>query len=250
MDSYPLRHRARSRLSSCRSARTVDTARACSACAREPPCQGRNHDGGGDGVQGDQGGRGGRVEAEGEIRDEGQCGQARRTSARTSARGRRALRAMTAATPTPTSEKTRVSCANPAIGMLAPVLSANETPAADAIVTRGRSWPPRHHGSGDSALPDGLPLDRSGGRAGGDLRGGGHVELLPRRAAGVRPVPALSTNVRPRIRHVAGRDGFWVSAVGVHPPRPRTASGRSLRVTGCPWLVSVCRTHRPPRRTT
>jgi len=34
---------------------------------------------------------------------------------------------MTAAMPTPTSEKTSVSCANPAIGMLAPVLSANET---------------------------------------------------------------------------------------------------------------------------
>jgi hypothetical protein len=34
---------------------------------------------------------------------------------------------MTAAmpTPTPTSEKTSVSCANPAIGILAPVLSAN-----------------------------------------------------------------------------------------------------------------------------
>ncbi len=52
------------------------------------------------------------------------------------ARGRRALRAMTAAMPTPTSEKTSVSCANPAIGMLAPVLSANETPAADAIAAR------------------------------------------------------------------------------------------------------------------
>src|SRR4051794_2582322 len=51
-------------------------------------------------------------------------------------RGRRALRAMTAAMPTPTSEKTSVSCANPAIGMLAPVLSANETPAADAAAAR------------------------------------------------------------------------------------------------------------------
>jgi hypothetical protein len=48
------------------------------------------------------------------------------------ARGRRALRAMTAAMPTPTSEKTSVSCANPAIGTLAPVLSANETPAAES----------------------------------------------------------------------------------------------------------------------
>ena len=43
---------------------------------------------------------------------------------------------MTAAMPTPTSEKTSVSCANPAIGMLAPVLSANETPAADATAAR------------------------------------------------------------------------------------------------------------------
>src|ERR671921_1435534 len=50
--------------------------------------------------------------------------------------GRRDLRAMTAAMPTPTSEKIRVSCANPAIGMLAPLLSANETPAADATVAR------------------------------------------------------------------------------------------------------------------
>src|SRR5205809_3703235 len=51
-------------------------------------------------------------------------------------RGRGTVRAMTAAMPTPTSEKTSVSCANPAIGMLAPVLSANETPAADATAAR------------------------------------------------------------------------------------------------------------------
>src|SRR6058998_746186 len=51
-------------------------------------------------------------------------------------RGRRTLRAMTAAMPTPTSEKTSVSCANAAIGMLAPVLSANETPAADTTAAR------------------------------------------------------------------------------------------------------------------
>src|SRR3954447_12194458 len=43
---------------------------------------------------------------------------------------------MTAAMPTPTSEKTSVNCAKPAIGMLAPVLSANETPAVDAIAAR------------------------------------------------------------------------------------------------------------------
>ena len=61
----------------------------------------------------------------------------RATAVRTNVdRGRRALRAMTAAMPTPTSEKTSVSCANPAIGMLAPVLSANETPAADATAAR------------------------------------------------------------------------------------------------------------------
>src|SRR5262249_33563922 len=40
------------------------------------------------------------------------------------------------AMPTPRSEKTSVSWANPAIGMLAPVLSAKETPAADATVAR------------------------------------------------------------------------------------------------------------------
>ena len=61
----------------------------------------------------------------------------RATAVRTNvARGRRALRAITAAMPTPTSEKTSVSCANAAIGMLAPVLSANETPAAEATVAR------------------------------------------------------------------------------------------------------------------
>jgi hypothetical protein len=38
---------------------------------------------------------------------------------------------MTATMPTPTSERTGVSCANPAIGMLAPVLSANETPVRE-----------------------------------------------------------------------------------------------------------------------
>jgi hypothetical protein len=43
---------------------------------------------------------------------------------------------MTAAMPTPTREKTRVSCANAAVGMLTPVLSANETPAPDATVPR------------------------------------------------------------------------------------------------------------------
>src|SRR4051794_25247938 len=61
----------------------------------------------------------------------------RTTAVRTNVgRGRRTLRAMTAAMPTPTSEKTSVSRANAASGMLAPVLSANETPAADATAAR------------------------------------------------------------------------------------------------------------------
>jgi len=51
-------------------------------------------------------------------------------------RGWRALRAIAAATPVPISVKKIVSSANPAIGMLAPVLSANETPAALAITAR------------------------------------------------------------------------------------------------------------------
>ncbi len=52
------------------------------------------------------------------------------------ARGRRALRARTAAMPTPMSEKTNVSCANPASGMVVPAGSVNETPAADATAAR------------------------------------------------------------------------------------------------------------------
>ena len=51
-------------------------------------------------------------------------------------RGRRALRAMTAAMPTPTREKISVSCVNATSGMLVPVLSANETPTADANAAR------------------------------------------------------------------------------------------------------------------
>jgi hypothetical protein len=50
---------------------------------------------------------------------------------------------MTAAMPTPTSENISVGCANPAIGMLAPVLSAKETPAGEATAapsTNRRAW--------------------------------------------------------------------------------------------------------------
>jgi hypothetical protein len=87
---------------------------------------------------------------------------------------------MTAAMPTPRSEKTSVSSANPAIGMLAPVLSANETPAADATAAR-TVVATEADGRGDAVLPDRLSLGgrgrRAGGYAGGDLGGGGHVVL-------------------------------------------------------------------------
>ncbi|HEY6798652.1 MAG TPA: hypothetical protein VI248_28575 [Kineosporiaceae bacterium] len=96
-------------------------------------------------MQRDQSGHGAGVEPEREVRtnDSAVSAPAVRTNV---GRGRRALRAITAAmpTPTPTSEKTSVSCANPAIGMLAPVLSANETPTADGSrSSRGAAGPRR-----------------------------------------------------------------------------------------------------------
>jgi len=63
-----------------------------------------------------------------------------------------------------------------------------------------------HDGSGDPVLPYRLPLDHQGrraeGRAGGDLRGGGHVELLFLGGRRVRPAHTPSTNGRVRIRQV------------------------------------------------
>ena len=97
-------------------------------------------------------------------------------------RGRRALRAMPAAmpTPTPTSEKASVNWANPAFGMLTPVLSANETPAPEATAAREVV-------ATEATMAAARPCFQTGcrwavevgalGVVGGNLRGGGHVGL-------------------------------------------------------------------------
>jgi hypothetical protein len=90
--------------------------------------------------------------------------------------------------------------------MLAPVLSANEIPPADATAADGRG----HRGDDgrrDAMLPDRLSLGslgrRAGGLAGGDLPDAGHVGL---RFLGGPPGAThsdLSTKGRVRIRPVA-----------------------------------------------
>ncbi len=141
----------------------------------------------------------------------------RATAVRTNvARGRRALRAMTAAMPTPTSEKTSVSCANPAIGMLAPVLSANETPAADAIAARtvvateattAEATPCFHTGCRWAAGVGALGVVRVGICVVVDMSSSVSSAGRP-----VRPAHTPSTNGRVRIRQVARRGVLRVDA--------------------------------------
>ena len=83
--------------------------------------------------------------------------------------GRRALRAMTAAIPTPTREKTRVSCAKPSDrdARASRARSANETPAADAMAAITVVATEATDGGGDTVLPDRTPDGGRGRRGGG-----------------------------------------------------------------------------------
>lgn len=123
---------------------------------------------------------------------------------------------MTAAMPTPTSEKTSVNCANPAIGMLAPVLSANETPAADAIAARtvvateattAEVTPCFHTGCRSAAGVGALGVARVGICLVVDISGSVSSAGRP-----VRLAPTPSTNGRVRIRQVARRSVLRVDA--------------------------------------
>lgn len=141
----------------------------------------------------------------------------RATAVRTNvARGRRALRAMTAAMPTPSSEKTSVSCANPASGMLAPVLSANETPTADAVAARTVV-------ATEATMAQAIPFFQTGCRsaAGVGALGVARVGIcvvvdmsssVSSAERPVRPAHTPSTNGRVRIRQVARRKVLWVDA--------------------------------------
>jgi len=136
------------------------------------------------------------------------------------ARGRRAVRAMMAAMPTPTSEKTSVSC-EPG-DRDARTCAVGERDAGGRRDRREDGGGDRgDDGGGDSLLPDRLSLGRRGrrgeGRAGGDLRGGGHVELrfLGGAPGATRSCP--STNGRGT--DPTGREKKCPSVPGDAPPR-------------------------------
>jgi hypothetical protein len=105
---------------------------------------------------------------------------------------------------------------NPAIGMLAPVLSANETPAADAIAARtvvateattAEATPCFHTGCRSAAGVGALGVVRVGICVVVDMSSSVSSAGRP-----VRPAHTPSTNERVRIRQVARRSVLRVDA--------------------------------------